>query len=175
MLQHLVLVALGKYSPRLVEELTKAILDCSCSISDSRISVLSSECSVLMLISGTWDAVAKLEDSLPKLAARLEISISSNRSQIPKTNTGLMPYAIDAVCADRLGVVHDIAKFMANNEIQLQDLYTNTYQAANTGTQMFSVHMTINIPSDTAISVVRNDFMDFCDRLNLDAIMEPVK
>ncbi len=86
-----------------------------------------------------------------------------------------MPYAIDAVCSDRLGVVHDIAKFMANNELQIQDLYTNTYQAANTDTKMFSVHMTINIPTDTSISVVRNDFMDFCDRLNLDAIMEPVK
>jgi glycine cleavage system transcriptional repressor len=175
MLQHMVLVALGKYSPRLVEELTKAILDCSCSISDSRISILASECSILMKISGSWDAVAKFEDSLPNLATRLNISINSSRTEPLKTGSGMMPYAIDAVCADRLGVVHDIAKFMANNEIQIQDLYTNIYQAANTGTQMFSVHMTINIPSDTAISVVRNDFMDFCDRLNLDAIMEPVK
>lgn len=175
MLQHLVLVALGKNSPRLVEELTKAILDCSCSISDSRISMLGSECSILMKISGTWDAVAKFEDSLPNLARRLGLSINSNRTQSLKSATGLMPYAIDAVCSDRLGVVHDIASFMANNDLQIQDLYTNTYQAANTGTQMFSVHMTINIPGDTSISVVRNDFMDFCDRLNLDAIMEPVK
>lgn len=175
MLQHLVLVALGKYSPRLVEELTKAILDCSCSISDSRISILADECTLLVKISGTWDAVAKFEDSLPNLATRLDLSIKSNRTQMLKVNSGLMPYAIDAVCSDRPGVVHDLAKFMANNELQIQDLYTNTYQAANTGTQMFSVHMTINIPSDTAISVVRNDFMDFCDRLNLDAIMEPVK
>ena len=175
MLQHLVLVALGKNSPRLVEELTKAILDCSCSISDSRISILGSECSILMKISGTWDSVAKFEDSLPNLAMRLGLSINSNRTQSLKSTTGLMPYAIDAVCSDRLGVVHDIASFMANNELHIQDLYTNTYQAANTGTQMFSVHMTINIPVDTSISVVRNDFMDFCDRLNLDAIMEPVK
>jgi glycine cleavage system transcriptional repressor len=175
MLQHLVLVALGKYSPRLVEELTKAILDCSCSISDSRISILGSECSILMKISGSWDTVAKFEDSLPNLATRLGLSINSNRTQALKSSTSLMPYAIDAVCSDRLGVVHDIAKFMASNELQIQDLYTNTYQAANTGTKMFSVHMTINISTDTSISVVRNDFMDFCDRLNLDAIMEPVK
>ncbi len=175
MLQHLVLVAWGKYSPRLIEELTKAILDCSCSISDSRISILDSECAMLMKVSGSWDTVAKLEDSLPKLAARLDLAIKSNRSHALKSNSGLMPYAIDAVCSDRPGVVHDIARFMSTNELQIQDLYTNTYQAANTGTKMFSVHMTINIPVDTSISVVRNDFMDFCDRLNLDAIMEPVK
>ena len=157
------------------EELTKAILDCSCSISDSRISILGSECSILMKISGTWDAVAKFEDNLEKLATRLDLSINSNRSPTLKSDSGLMPYAIDAVCLDRLGVVHDIARFMANNELQIQDLYTNTYQAANTGTRMFSVHMTINIPGDSSISLVRNDFMDFCDQQNLDAIMEPVK
>lgn len=175
MLQHLVLVALGKYSGSLVEELTKSILDSNCSISDSRISILGSECSILMKISGNWDAVAKFEDALPNLGTRLELSINSSRTQALKSSIDLMPYAIDAVCADRPGVVHDIAKFMAANELQIQDLYTNTYQAANTGTLMFSVHMTINIPIDTSISSIRNDFMDFCDRLNLDAIMEPVK
>ncbi len=175
MLQHLVLVVLGKQTPRLVEELTKAILDCSCSISDSRISFLASECSILMKISGSWDGIAKFEDGLPKLSTRLGLNINANRMKALKPASGLMPYAIDAVCSDRLGVVHDISRFMADNELQIQDLYTNTYQAANTGTQMFSVHMTINIPVDSAISLVRNDFMDLCDRLNLDAIMEPVK
>ncbi|MFT5133688.1 MAG: glycine cleavage system transcriptional repressor [Gammaproteobacteria bacterium] len=175
MLQQLVLVAMGKHSPRLIEELTKAILDCSCSISDSRMSNLGSECALVVKISGTWDAIAKFEDSTPKLATRLGLSINSNRIHALKSTSGLMPYAIDAVCSDRLGVVHEIARFMADNDLQIQDLYTNTYQAANTGTQMFSVHMTINIPADASISLVRNDFMDLCDRLNLDAIMEPVK
>ncbi len=175
MLQHMVLLAQGKQSHRLIEELTRAILDCSCSIADSRISNLGAESSILMKISGSWDAIAKFEDTVPKLATQLGLSIKTNRVEAVKLTSGMMPYAIDAVCADRLGVVYEIARFMADNDLQIQDLYTNTYQAANTTTQMFSVHMTINIPADTAISMVRNDFMDFCDRLNLDAIMEPVK
>jgi len=175
MLQHMVLVAMGKQAPRLIEELTKSILDCSCSISDSRVSNLDGECALLLKISGSWDAIAKIEDSRSKLGRRLGLTINSNRVPAMKGGNGMMPYAIDAVCADRPGVVFEIARFLADNDLQIQDLYTNTYQAANTGTQMFSVHMTINIPADVAISLVRNDFMDFCDRLNLDAIMEPVK
>ena len=175
MLQHLVLVALGAQSPRLTEELTGAILDCSCSISDSRISHQGGYYSALLKISGTWDAVAKLENILPGKMNSFGLTYQLDRLPEVKNTAGMMPYAIDAVCLDRPGVIFEIVRFMADNELQVQDLYSNTYQAANTGTQMFSVHMTINIPSDTAVSLVRNDFMDFCDRLNLDAIMEPVK
>ena len=35
--------------------------------------------------------------------------------------------------------------------------------------------MSINIPGSVHISGLREEFMEFCDQLNVDAIMEPVK
>ena len=64
---------------------------------------------------------------------------------------------------------------MASNELDIQEMASNTYLASQTGAKMFSLHMLINIPVDISISAIRGDFIDFCDRLNLDAIMEPVK
>ena len=52
---------------------------------------------------------------------------------------------------------------------------TNTYGTGNSATTMFSMHMVINIPANTSISSIRGDFMDFCDQLNLDGVLEPVK
>ena len=40
---------------------------------------------------------------------------------------------------------------------------------------MFSLHMTINVPAHTLIAALRDEFLDFCEQLNLDAIIEPVK
>jgi glycine cleavage system transcriptional repressor len=40
---------------------------------------------------------------------------------------------------------------------------------------MFSVHLTVDIPADIQIATLREEFMDFCDQLNLDAIIEPLK
>jgi len=40
---------------------------------------------------------------------------------------------------------------------------------------MFSVNMSIGIPSDVHIAGLRDEFMEFCDSLNLDAVMEPIK
>jgi glycine cleavage system transcriptional repressor len=35
--------------------------------------------------------------------------------------------------------------------------------------------MTVNIPASLHLSQLRDDFMEICDQLNLDAILEPVK
>ena len=47
--------------------------------------------------------------------------------------------------------------------------------AAHTGAPMFAVQMIINVPSKLQVAQLREEFMDFCDSLNLDAILEPVK
>jgi glycine cleavage system transcriptional repressor len=47
--------------------------------------------------------------------------------------------------------------------------------ATQTETPMFSVQMFINIPAAIHISALREEFMEFCHHLNVDAIMEPVK
>ncbi|MGD8964940.1 MAG: glycine cleavage system protein R, partial [Gammaproteobacteria bacterium] len=60
-------------------------------------------------------------------------------------------------------------------EIDIAELNTRSYAAAHTGAPMFSVQMTINVPGELQIAALRDEFMDFCDQLNLDAIMEPVK
>ena len=175
MQQFLVLTAVGENAPRLTEQVTKALRDCGCSITDSRMAALGNEFAMVMMVSGTWDALAKFEDHLPRLEKELGLAFHRKRTASRKPAAGQMPYAIDVVCCDRVGVVHDIAKFMADNGIQIQDMHSGSYQAVHTQTPMFSLHLTISVPANSSISALRGDFMDFCDRLNLDAIMEPVK
>jgi glycine cleavage system transcriptional repressor len=40
---------------------------------------------------------------------------------------------------------------------------------------MFSAQITIGISSTLHIAALRDDFLEFCDGLNLDAIMDPMK
>ena len=172
---YLVITALGNSKPDVLVQFTHSIKDCGCNIMESRMTVLGSEICILMLVSGSWDAIAKIEDTLSRLENRLEMSINSRRTAPAKIGGNLMPYAIDVVSFNHIGIVHDIVNFMCENKIGIQDMYTNTYKANHTGTIMFSLHMAVNIPADISIASIRGDFMDFCDQLNLDAIMEPVK
>jgi glycine cleavage system transcriptional repressor len=35
--------------------------------------------------------------------------------------------------------------------------------------------MTVAVPADTHIARLREEFLDFCDEMNLDAVIEPVR
>lgn len=172
---YLVVSALGKDHPGIVSELSQAILECGGSINDSRMATLGGEFAIVMLLSGNWNAIAKIENALPRLAESLALTIQSRRTE-PRTNTtNLIPYGVEVVAIDHPGIVHDVANFFARRSINIEDLYTNTYLAPHTGTPMFSLHMTVGVPADTAIAQLRGEFMDFCDELNIDAMLAPVK
>jgi len=82
---------------------------------------------------------------------------------------------VDVVALDHPGIVYRLAEFFSSRDINIEELSTATYAAAHTGTPMFSVHMTVNVPASMHIASLREEFMDFCDELNLDAVLEPVK
>lgn len=172
---HLVISAIGPDRPGLIDELSRAILDCGCNIGDSRMAVLGSELAIMMALAGHWNAIAKFENLLPKLEESLDVKIISKRSE-PRVGTeNLIPYGVEVVSIDHPGIVYEVTNFFSRRGINVEDLYTSSYPAPHTGASMFALHMTIGIPSDTAIASVRGDFMDFCDDLNLDAMMAPVK
>lgn len=171
----LVLTACGQYRPDLLEQFTLAIKDSGCNIRESRTLRMGDEICLIMMLSGTWDAIAKIEGLTDRLENRLELSIIKKRTGPGAVADNQMPYAIDVVSYDHEGIVYAIVDFILKNHISIQEMTTTTYRATNSNTTMFSLHMIINIPTDVSIASIRGDFMDFCDQLNLDAIMEPVK
>lgn len=136
---------------------------------------LGAEFAVLMLISGNWHTLNKLETALDKLTADGGLSISIRKTDAGKIAEDCMPYAIDVVCLDQPGIVYNLSHFFASRNIEIADVATKRYAAAHTGAPMFSMAMTVNIPGSIQIAQIRDEFLEMCDHFNLDAIMEPVK
>jgi len=169
---YLVISSIGSDQPGIVNELAKACSSNNCNIIDSRMTVLGGEFAVIMMISGAWDAVAKLENSLPALSKQLDLTTIVKHTRERSLNPS-MAYNVSVVALDNPGIVHEIASFFSRQGINIEDLQTETYSAPHTGTQMFGLNMVINVPANTHIASLREDFMDFCDNLNLDAVIEP--
>ena len=86
-----------------------------------------------------------------------------------------MPYAVDVIALDQQGIVYHLADFFSSRDIEIADVATRRYAAAHTGAPMFAVQMAVNIPARLNLAQLREEFLELGDRLNLDAILEPVK
>jgi glycine cleavage system transcriptional repressor len=71
--------------------------------------------------------------------------------------------------------VAGLAGFLAARHIEIAEVASRAYAASQTGAAMFAVQMMINVPAKQPVSQLREDFMEYCDSQNLDAILEPVK
>jgi Glycine cleavage system regulatory protein len=171
----LVISALGQDHPVLIIDFSRTILEQGCNIEDSRMTVLGGEFAAILLVEGKWNTLAKVENALPELERSLGLTITCKRTGERARNTDKVPYAVDVIAMDHPGIVNNLAGFFAERQINIEDLATNTYAAAHTGTPMFAVHMTVGIPASTHIATLREEFMDYCDGLNLDAVLEPLK
>jgi len=172
---YLVLSALGEDRLGIVNTLSKTILEHGCNIEDSRMAVLGGEFAATLLVQGKWNTLAKIENALPELERQLGMTIIAKRTGERTTEANLLPYAVDVISMDHPGIVNNLAKFFSEHGIDIEDLTTSTYASAHTGTPMFAVHIIISIPTDMHIAGLREEFTGYCDGLNLDAVLEPLK
>jgi glycine cleavage system transcriptional repressor len=155
--------------------IAKRISDCGCNLVEARVAALGSDISVLTLAQGPWDAIAKLENALAKLDRDGKLRLAHFRSGAKPQQSNLLPYVIEVVAADKPGVLFQLAEFLARHDISIEQLHSTRYRAMQTGADMFSAQITIGIPGSMHIAALRDDFLEFCDGLNLDAIMDPMK
>lgn len=174
MKKYLLISALGSDRPGLVRDIAKAVADLGCSIADCRSTILGREFTLLLLASGNWSAVAKLESHASALAKRLDLTITTRRTE-ERAPRDMLPYVVDLAALARPGVLSDVADFFTRREINIDEMSSWTYAATSTAAEMVAVSMNISIPADLHIGRLRDEFTDFCDGLNLDATLEPAR
>lgn len=172
---YLVITASGEDRVGLVDRLSSKITESGCNIEESRMAVLGGQFALIMLLSGPWNALSKLEGYLEALGGQLGLTIIHKRTHKRERTQPTVPYVVDVVAMDHPGIVRDLAAFCTRNGINIEELQTDTYAAPHTGAPMFSVTMTVGIRADAHIPTLRGDFFDYCDGLNLDATFEPAR
>ena len=173
--QLIVISAIGNDRTGVVQDLTKVVLACGGNIEESRMTTLGSEFAMLLLVSGNWHTLSRLENDLDKLSEGGNLQVSIKKTDAKQVEANRMPYAVHVVALDQQGIVFNLANFFTTRDIEIADVATRSYAAAHTGAHMFAVQMAVNVPSSIHVAQLRDEFLELCDRLNLDAILEPVK
>ena len=173
--ESLVITASGEDQVGLVEKLTSQITAAACNIEESRMVALGGQFAIIMRATGASGALVKLEGQLASTGQQLGLSINHCRTGARARARAAIPYKVDVVALDHPGIVHSLARFFSERDINIEEVQTNTYPAPHTGAPMFSVNMMVGIPADANIAALRDEFVYYCDDLNLDAVLEVVR
>ena len=138
----LVLSAIGNDRPGIVSELSGAISHVGGNIADSRMSVLGGEFALMLLVEGSETVIGQIEQQLETLQRDLGLKIISKRTGSAGGVQGSAAYHVEVVAMDHPGIVSNIAGFLSDRGINIQELDTRSYSAAHTGTPMFALSMT---------------------------------
>lgn len=169
MSQKLVITALGEDRPGIVDELSNTLFTHQLNIEDSRMSILGGEFAVLLLVTGSDESITNFINNKQQAETALKMTLAVKTTETVASSQTLIPYDVEVISIDYPGIVHKLASFFSGRQINIVDLETDRYAAPHTGTPMFSLHMTIGIPAEVSIAGLRDDFLNMCNELNLDA------
>ncbi|SJM92595.1 putative Glycine cleavage system transcriptional repressor [Crenothrix polyspora] len=171
----LAITVLGNNKINFVAELLPAVRDCKCSIMEIRTTRLAQSTAAYMLVQGNWNQIAKFESTLELIQTRLEIKVHTLRPDAKDKGKDCLPYSLETISLDRASVVESITSFLFDREIEIEEITGSCYQAPYIQSSVFSTKFILLIPPQLHLLSLREEFLDFCDQSNIDAILEPIK
>ena len=169
----IVITAIGPEGPNIFE-ITHSFAKCGCEILE-QVFRHGEQFLLMTMLSGTWDAIAKIETALARLGDNLGIKFSAERASKISNHDKSIPYVMEVVTVRNPDLVHDTVKFFELQKVVIKELQCSGFIANQTNTQMISLQVNVSVPSSLSIASFRSDFVDFCDHLNIDAVLEPLK
>ncbi len=169
MRQHLVITITGQDRVGLVEEVTKLLLNYGSNVESSRMARLGGEFAILMLISVPVEnfeemrqAVRNLKDDGFKVTTR-----QTERGHAAKY-AGWTPYQVEVAGADNEGIIHHIARHLAEQGINIETMDTGMVRAPMSGTPLFTMTAIVVVPPELPYPDWRDDLEEIGDKLNVD-------
>jgi glycine cleavage system transcriptional repressor len=173
----LAISVLGKNASGFISELLSAVSACHCSILELNTSNLSKITTAFLLVDGNWNYVAKLENMLEVLRERYELQISLLRpeeSPTPPVEAGV-PYTLETISMDKRDLLFMVAGFLLDRGVFIEEISASLQPTMMFNNSVFSSRFLLLVPPTVRILSLREEFLDFCDSMNIDAILEPIK
>jgi glycine cleavage system transcriptional repressor len=168
--RYLVLSALASDRPGLVASVSDFIAARGGNVEDSRMVVLGAEFGILLLVSGTEDALAQITKEAPALQKSAGIDLLVKRTKSPEEHrrASVIPCLVSAESLDREGIVRAVSSALERLGLNIVSLTTTSYSAPFTGSNLFKLEARIDVPRGMTIAQVRTAMNEVARTEHLD-------
>lgn len=166
---YMVVTAIGRDRRGTVEMITDVVVEQFANIEESRMARLGGEFAVIMLLSLPDENLEKLEQNLEGLTDRglMVITRKTDLARIEKFR-GYVPYEISVIGADHEGIVNNVARYLASERINVEEMSTHVTNAPNTGTPLFSMNARVQAPAELTLNRLRQKLDEVGNELDVD-------
>lgn len=168
----IVMTAVGPDKKGLVNAIAREIHEAGANLEDSRMAILGGEFALLLLVAGPRPALERLCRATPELEQRLGLSIVSKWTERLAPSSPFLPYELKVSGFDRPGIVHQVSELLARLDINVASLESRIAFAPLSGTPMFILEASLQIPGRSTLRQLKQELAQTCDEVDLDFSLE---
>lgn len=169
---YLAVSVIGPEENDFLHRITHIVSESQCSIVESQVTRLGNELAAHILLSGRWNQIAKVENSLLQRFNEEEIVLTLRRCEHPRPKGDRLHCVANILALDEPTLLDQVLDFFRHQDASIIRLSSHTYHAQRTQSLMLAINVDITVPSNTHVAELRDQFTLFCDELNLDGILE---
>ena len=160
MKRHFALSAIGRDRPGIVADLAELIYECDCNLEDSRMTILGSEFAVLLLLSGNGaDVERRLAAGCKRLEWEKRLTVffrplDGDAPAAPERPGSLLECVVTGV--DKAGIVARVARTLADQRINIEDLRTELRPEPESGTPIYTMRILMRVPPGASEAALRD-------------------
>ena len=170
MTNYLVVTAMGADRPGLVSRLARLASECDCDIVDSRMALFGNEFTLIMMVSGSWTDITKIESLLPNLSVELELMTVMKRTSKHTPENFVSRIEVIFNGEDQRGTMKSITQFVADRGLDLAAVRSHSDDNNNLKTQ--SVILAINIPDKVDLLKLEQGIHELAESMSLECTIK---
>lgn len=173
---NLVFTLTGPDRVGIVEKVTGMFFVHGGNVETSRMVRLGGEFAMLMLVSLAEDKLPLVEKGVEDLASKgYKVTLSATADPHVAAHQGWLPYRVEVQAADHEGIIHEVARYLADRGINIEEMETETSPAPLSGSPLFGLSAQVAVPPDLAGTRWEADLAAEGKRQNLDITVTPLQ
>jgi glycine cleavage system regulatory protein len=166
----LVLTVIGKDRPGIVERISDQVLAAGANWEESRMARLGGQFTGILRVAVDADRAEALAARLRTLDAGGLTVVVERAGEVAASASRHV--SLDLVGHDRAGIVRDIARALAQREVNIEELQTEVTSAAMSGETLFRATAHLRVPASMPMSELRRVLEAVANDLMVDVTLE---
>jgi glycine cleavage system transcriptional repressor len=171
----LIISAIAPNRPGMANDIAHLIQEFGTTILESHMTVMSNEFTVIMEVTGPWNALAKLEHQLPMKAHKLGMLTMLKRSDKLAEEPKWTAYRVIISDVKDRGIINQVTSFFAESHVNIEEVNCRTFLAPQSEALNGELKMTVTLDKTQPFDELRSKFEQFCKVSNLKAEITPLK